>query len=80
MNLKVLKKSALPVLAVGFLVATPLVASAETTVSTSPTAVLNDFYTGTAKMDDIAGMGAAMGEASCIFGAAAIVFKRFVYG
>jgi hypothetical protein len=54
-------------------------ASAQTTTSTDPDTVLNSFQSGTNKLDDIAGAAAAVGMASCIFGGASLIFKRFIY-
>lgn len=53
--------------------------SGGTTASTDPDTVLDSFQSGTQKMDDIGGAAAAVGMASCIFGGAALIFKRFIY-
>lgn len=50
-----------------------------TTTSTDPDTVLTSFQNGVNKMDDIGGAAAAVGMASCIFGGAALIFKRFIY-
>lgn len=54
-------------------------ASAQTTTSTQPATILDSMTTGIGKMDDIAGVGAALGMASTIFGGTALVLKRFLY-
>ncbi len=57
----------------------PASAQTTTTTSTDPDTVLNSFQSGANKLDDIGGAAAALGMASCIFGGAALIFKRFIY-
>lgn len=57
----------------------PANAQGTTTTSTDPDTVLTSFQNGVNKMDDIGGAAAAVGMASCIFGGAALIFKRFIY-
>lgn len=54
-------------------------ASAQTTTTTSPATVLDPMNQGAQDIDDIAGLAAAVGISSCVFGAGALIFKRFIY-
>lgn len=52
---------------------------AQTTTSTAPATVLDPFKEGANDMDDIAGLAAAVGISSVVFGGGALIFKRFIY-
>lgn len=60
-------------------VALPFAASAQTTTTTTPAGVLDPMKDGANDMDDLAGLAAAMGISSAVFGAGALIFKRFIY-
>jgi hypothetical protein len=55
-------------------------AIAQTTSTTAPASVLDPFKEGANDMDDIAGLAAAVGISSVVFGGGALIFKRFIYG
>lgn len=61
------------------LMAAPAHAQTTTTTATDPDVVLDSMLAGVGKMDDIGGVGAALGMATTIFGGTALVLKRFIY-
>lgn len=82
-SFKLSKIAVIAALSVASLAAFSPSASAQTagvtTTNTAPATVLDSMVTGIGKMDDIAGVGAALGMASTIFGGTALILKRFVY-
>jgi hypothetical protein len=64
-------------LVVGLAASSPV--SAQTTTSTAPDTVLDKMNAGVNDIDDIAGMAAAVGISSVVFGGGAMIFKRFIY-
>ena len=50
-----------------------------TTVPTGPANVLDAMTDGAGDLDSLAGLAAAMGMGSTIFGAGALIVKRFIY-
>lgn len=82
-KIKKIQKIALPLIAscaVFGAIALPSVARADTTTPTTPAGVLDPMIAGAQDMDNLAGLSAALGISSSVFGAGALIFKRFVYG
>jgi hypothetical protein len=60
--------------------AVPSYAVGGTTTDTSPAGILDAMKAGADDMDGIAGLAAALGISSSVFGGGALIFKRFIYG
>jgi hypothetical protein len=75
-----LKIAAVLISSVASVALLPVASMAETTSSTSPDAVLDPMKAGAGDMDELAGLAAAIGISSTVYGVGANIFKRFGYG
>jgi hypothetical protein len=79
-NSRLIKVVSVGVFALSSALLVPFAAHAQTTTPTTPAGVLDPMKDGANDMDDLAGLGAAIGISSTVYGVGSNIFKRFGYG